>query len=191
VLWWNFSHDHSHDQITVTCHLTYFKALLINMKLHQGFINAQYTASLVVSFIQDPYHPDLYHLYLDIIWFICVSSCLTSKWFLLTWSPYLRHRTLSIIDCQSLIVNGMGYGYGYGFSYPWTFKQALDHQKRLRIEWVMIDLIVLIITHSILDRFGWSRACFDWKTHWVMGKGMPRCRYRYSQRYLGVTHAIH
>jgi len=29
--------------------------------------------------------------------------------------------------------------------------EALDHQKWLRFEWVMVKLIVLIITHSILD----------------------------------------
>ena len=62
----------------VTWHiLEPYYSLLIDMKHHQGFINVQYTASPVVSFIWDPYYADLYHPYLDIIWFICVSSCLT------------------------------------------------------------------------------------------------------------------
>jgi hypothetical protein len=55
----------------------------------------------------------------------------------------------------------------------------------------MINLIVLLITHSILDCFGCCRVCFDWKTHGFMGKTCHGYRYEYSQKYLGVTHAVH
>jgi len=37
--------------------------------------------------------------------------------------------------------------------------QALDHPKQSSIEWVTIKTIKLIITHSILNCFWWSRAC--------------------------------
>ena len=45
-----------------------------------------------------------------------------------------------------------------------TSKWLLGHPKWLRIEWVMINSMfftLLIITHSILNHFGWPRSRFE------------------------------
>jgi len=50
------------------------------------------------------------------------------------------------------------------YPYLWSaqvfwWKQVLDHPKWRGIEWVMIKTIKLIISHSILNHFRWSRVC--------------------------------
>ena len=62
---------------------------------------------------------------------------------------------------------------------------ALDHSKQININMFIINLIVLLITHLILDCFRWSGACFDWRTCGFTG----RTKHRYSQKYPGVLHS--
>jgi hypothetical protein len=60
-------------------------------------------------------------------------------------------------------------------------------QNELRYD----EIIVFIISQSILNHFGHSIAHSDQKTCGYTDKGPPRYRYRYTKKYLGVTHKVH